>query len=87
MVVYKLLRPNGGLCILNEYSVNFVAGERNMDTVLPPVPLSFVLRSYFCFLSALNVIVDVFQSYFCFLSALNVTVDLPLLFLLTVHEG
>ena len=56
--VCKLLRPNGGLCILNKYSVNFVTGERNMDTVLPPIPLSFVLQSYFCFLSALNVIVD-----------------------------
>ena len=33
VVVYKLLRPNGGLCILNEYSVNFVAGEHNMDTM------------------------------------------------------
>ena len=44
--------------MLNEYSVNFVAGERNMDTVLPPVLLSFVLRSYFCFLYALNVRVD-----------------------------
>ena len=52
--VCKLLRPNGGLCILNKYSVNFVAGEHNMDTV----PLSFVLQSYFCFLSALNVIVN-----------------------------
>ena len=57
MVVYKLLRPTGGLCILNKYSVNFVAGERNMGTVLPPVPLSFVLQFVF-FLSALNVIVD-----------------------------
>ena len=27
VVVYKLLRPTGGLCILNKYSVNFVAGE------------------------------------------------------------
>ena len=44
--------------MLNKYSVNFVAGERNMGTVLPPVPLSFVLQSYFCFLSALNVIVN-----------------------------
>ena len=42
----------GGMC------VNFVAGERNMDTVLPLVPFSFVLQSHFCFLSALNVIVD-----------------------------
>ena len=47
-----------------------------MDTVLPSIPLSFVLWSYFCFLSALNVIADV--SYFCFLSTLNVIVDLPL---------
>ena len=47
-----------GLCILNKYSVNFVAGERNMGTVLPPIPLSFVLQSYFCFLSTLNVIVN-----------------------------
>ena len=66
MVVYKLLRPNGGLCILNEYSVNFVAGEGNMDTVLPPVPHFFVLRSYFCFLSALNVIVDLPLNLFIF---------------------
>ena len=58
MVVYKLLRLNGGLCILNEYSVNFVAGECNMDTVLPPVRLSFVPQSYFHFISAVNVIVD-----------------------------
>ena len=64
MVVYKLLRPFGGLCILNEYSVNFVAGERNMDTVLPTAPLSFVLRSYFCFLSTLNVIDDLPLIYF-----------------------
>ena len=45
VVVYKLLRLTGGLCILNKYSVNFVAGERDMGTVLPPVPLSFVLQS------------------------------------------
>ena len=58
VVVYKLLRLTGGLCILNKYSVNFVVGERDMGTVLPPVPLSFVLQSSFCFLSALHVIVD-----------------------------
>ena len=60
------------LCILNEYSVNFVAGEHNMDTVLPPVPFSFLLLSYFCFLSTLNVTIDL---------------PLNFLLLLTVHEG